>query len=258
MDTNSKNIIKVVEKAVDLLEMLSKSKTGYSVSELSSFMKLPKTTVFRLLTTLREKQYVEKVPDSENYQLGVKLLMLGTVILDRMDLRTIARPFIEELARATNEVVHLAILDDEEVVYLDKVESLDHPIRIYSQVGRRVPAHCTGLGKVFLSEFSDASIDDYISRRGLKKFTANTITDPKELKRRLAEIKEKKYCIDEAEHEENIRCVAAPIWGNDGKIAGAISISGPTIYVTKDRLPDIIANVTETAGKISRALGFRA
>ena len=147
MPTNDRDIIHVVGKAINLLETLSRSKTGFTVSELSAQMGLPKTTVFRLLMTLAGKGYVEKIPNSERYQLGVRLLMLGTTILDRMDLRSIARPFIEDLARKTREVVHLAILDAEEVVYIDKVESLDHPIRIYSQIGRRGTGLLYGFGQ---------------------------------------------------------------------------------------------------------------
>lgn len=258
MPTNDRDIIHVVGKAINLLETLSRSKTGFTVSELSAQMGLPKTTVFRLLMTLAGKGYVEKIPNSERYQLGVRLLMLGTTILDRMDLRSIARPFIEDLARKTREVVHLAILDAEEVVYIDKVESLDHPIRIYSQIGRRVPAYCTGLGKVLLSGLSDQGIDAYVAQNGLKKFTEKTITDSATLKKELAGIREKKYGIDDAEHEEGIFCVAAPLFERSRKMAGAISVSGPVIYITKERLPEIIACVTETAGNISRSLGFQA
>ena len=198
------------------------------------------------------------MPNGDDYQLSVKVLALGTGILDRMDLRGIARPYIEELARQTKEVVHLAVFDAEEVVYIDKVESLDHPIRIYSQIGRRVAAHCTGLGKIFLSAMSDAEIDDYIARRGLPRRTATTITDPASLKRELAGIRERKYGIDESENEEGIRCVAAPIFGSGGKTVGAISVSGPVIYVTKQRLPELIPRVTATAENISRSLGFGA
>jgi IclR family acetate operon transcriptional repressor len=258
MAGGDQDVIKVVEKAIDLLEVLSRSKSGLSVSELAKSMGLPKTTVFRLLSTLRAKKYVEKVPNGDDYQLSVKVLALGTGILDRMDLRGVARPYIEELARQTKEVVHLAVFDAEEVVYIDKVESLDHPIRIYSQIGRRVEAHCTGLGKIFLSALSDADMDDYIARRGLPRRTATTITEPARLKRELADIRKKRYGIDESENEEGIRCVAAPIFANGGKTIGAISVSGPVIYVTKQRLPELITRVTATAESISRSLGFEA
>ncbi|MCR4436608.1 MAG: IclR family transcriptional regulator [Clostridiales bacterium] len=256
MKDRDDNLVQSVDRAITLLEALAEGENGYGITELSNVTGLHKTTVFRLLNTLMSRGYVEKDLKSDKYRLGIRLLLLGSAILDRMDLRNTARPYIKELSDDTKEVVHLAILDEGEAVYIDKVESPDHSIRIYSQIGKRSPLHCTALGKVLLSGLSDSEVEKIIKAKGLKKYTEKTITDFQQLKEEIALTRERGYGFDEIEHEEGIRCVAAPIYDRRGKIVAAISISGPIIYITQERMAELTEKITRTAKAISCQLGY--
>jgi len=235
---------------------LAESKSGSGVTELSRAVGLHKSTVHRLLGTLMRRGYVEKELETENYRLGIKLLMLGSSILDRIDLRNIARPYIQELSKKTKEVVHIAILDEDEAVYIDKVESPDHSIRMYSQVGKRAPLHCTAVGKVLLAALKDEEAEKILRQKGMPRFTKSTITDMQQMKEELSTIRKQGYGFDEIEHEEGMRCVAAPIYDRSGKVIASISISGPIIYVTHFRMPELTDELLKTAKEISYQLGY--
>jgi DNA-binding IclR family transcriptional regulator len=250
------NLVQSVDRAITILETLAKDKDGCRVTELASATGLHKSTVHRLLSTLMSRGYVEKCLGSENYKLGIRILLLGSSILDRMDLRNIAKPYIQELSNRTKEVVHLSILDDGEAVYIDKVESSDHSIRMYSQIGKRGPLHCTAVGKVLLADLRDSEVERIIGQKGMRKYTKSSIDNLNQLKEELSLIRERGYAFDEMEHEEGIRCVAAPIYDQSGKVIAAVSLSGPIIHVTHYRMPELTEQVLETAEEISYQLGY--
>ncbi len=250
------NLVQSVDRAITILETLAKNSEGCRITELANATGLHKSTVYRLLSTLMSRGYVERCVDSENYKLGIRILLLGSSILDRMDLRNIAKPYIQELSRKTKEVVHLSILDNGEGVYIDKVESPYHSIRMYSQIGKRVPLHCTGVGKVLLAGLKDCEIEKIIEQKGMKKFTINTIDNLPMLMEEISRIRERGYTFDEMEHEEGIRCVAVPIYDRLGKVIAAVSLSGPIILVTQCRIPELTEDILKTAKEISHQLGY--
>jgi len=256
MSNLDKNFVQSVDKSITILEALSKEKTGLGVTELSNYTGFPKTTVFRLLFTLMSRGYVEKDIKNDKYLLGIKILQLGSAILNRLEIRTVARPYINELAKKTKEVVHLAILDEGEAVYIDKEESPEHSVRMFSQIGLRGPIHCTGVGKILLSGLSDVEVEKIIEKKGLKRYTKNSITDLQKLKDELLMIRKNGYCFDEMEHEEGIRCVAVPIFDRTDHVIAAISLSGPIFFVTQDRMPELTEEIIRTAKEISRQLGY--
>jgi len=256
MSKNDDNIIQSVDRAVTILEALAENRNGCGITELSHSTGLHKSTIHRLLGTLMRRGYVEKDMETDNYKLGIRLLLLGSSILDRMDLRNIARPYIQELSNKTKEVVHIAILDGDEAVYIDKVESLDHSIRMFSQVGKRAPLHCTAVGKVLLSALEDDEVDRILINKGMTRFTKSTITNIQQMKEELLKIRKQGYGFDEMEHEEGMRCVAAPIYDRKGKVIASISISGPIIYVTHFRMPELTDYILKTAKEISYQLGY--
>lgn len=256
MSERDRDLVQSVDRAISILEALAKEKNGCGVTELSNATGLHKTTVFRLLSTLMSRGYVEKDLNSDHYRLGIRILLLGSAILDRMDLRNVAKPYIQALANKTKEVVHIAILDEGEAVYIDKEESTDHSIRMYSQIGKRGPLHCTGVGKILLAWLSDAEVEKIIEQKGMFRYTKNTITNLQQLKEELASIRERGYGFDELEHEEGIRCVAAPIYDQSGKVIAAISLTGPIIYVTQYRMPELTEEILKTAREISYQLGY--
>ncbi|MTI94328.1 MAG: IclR family transcriptional regulator [Firmicutes bacterium] len=249
--------VQSVERALQILEELARDKHGLGVTRLAAALDLHKSTVHRLLGTLMARGYVDKEPEGDRYRLGTRILFLAGAVLERMDVRTVARPYIRQLSLETNEVVHLAVRDGDEVVYIDKEESpRQNSVRLHSKIGRRAMLHCTAVGKVLLSDLSEQQVSEVIQRTSLPKFTDNTITDAASLEKELAKIRGQGYALDESEHERDIRCVAAPIRDRDGTVIAAISISGPVIHVTGERLPILARAVQDTALKISWELGY--
>lgn len=254
--SNPEGLVQSVDRTFTILEELSKYKEGCGVTALSHVVGLHKSTTHRLLLTLLNRGYVQKDAHTDRYMLGTKFLYLASALLDSMDLRSIARPYIQKLAKDTNETVHLAIREENEVVYIDKVESgRDYSMRMYSRIGKRVPLYCTAVGKVLLSDVNFNQVQELIKENEMVKFTENTIDNHADLEKELNMIKKRGYGIDEIEHEQGIRCVAAPVYDRDGKIVASVSIAGLTIFVTKERLPELIEKITETTMMISTQLG---
>ena len=256
MAKNSENTVQSIDRVIDILEALAEEKGVCSITGLSQKTGLHKSTVHRLLNTLLQRGYIEKEPGNDNYQLGMKILFLGSAILDRMDIRRIAKPFLEELSKLTKEVVHLAILDNGETVYIDKVEGTNSSIRMYSQIGKRGPVHCTGVGKVLLSGLTDSEVENILLEKGMEKYTENTITEIDAFKVHLQKIREMGYALDEREHEEGIRCAAVPIHDLKGRIIASISVSGPIMRFTEDMVQDLISELIKVSEDISYQFGY--
>lgn len=249
------NIVQSIERALRILEELAEENEGLGVTELSKRLDLHKSTVHRILTTLLTFEYVEQDTITERYRLGIKLLYLGGSILERLDLRKEAGSIIRQLALDVNETVHLVIPEGHQVVYIDKYEG-NRTIRMYSQIGRKSPMHASAVGKAILA-FSSKKLLEEILELGLKKYTENTITDPEKFKTHLMEVKKQGYAVDNEEREEGIRCVAAPIFGYNNNVIGAISISGPTVSVTEDRVEELSEKVIDSAKEISIKMGSK-
>jgi len=254
------NLVQTIERASSILDILGQSSQGISIRELSAKLRLPKGTTHRLLSSLSYFGYVRQDPKTRDYFLGFKLVDLGQLLLSQLDLRKEAEPFLRDLAERTRETVHLVFLDRNEIVYIDKVETDQGSsgLRMASRVGLRNPAHSCAVGKVLLSHLSEEELNGIIKEKGLGKRTENTITNPAQLKEHLKNVQAQGYAIDDEENEKGIRCVAAPIYNEGGKVVAAISISGPAFRVTKKMIHETLKKeMTETALKISQRLGFR-
>jgi len=254
------NLVQAIERASSILDVLGKNPHGISVRELSAQVGLPKGTTHRLLSSLTYFGYAQQDAKTRHYSLGFKLVELGNRLLNQLDLRTEAKPFLTDLSKRTQETVHLVILDKNEVLYIDKVESNDNPsgLRMASRVGSRTPAHSCAVGKALLAHFSEEELDKFIKDTGLPKMTENTITDPILLKEHLRLVRSQGYVVDDEENEKGIRCVAAPIRNEVGMVIAATSISGPAIRITKKKIQESLKDeIIETTSKISWKLGFR-
>jgi IclR family KDG regulon transcriptional repressor len=252
---SNENTVQSVERAIVIIEELAKENDGFGVTELSRRLNLHKSTVYRLLSTLVTLGYAEQNPETEKYRLGMKLLYLGGVILERMDLRHEAHDLLKQLSQDVNETVHLVVPDGDQVLYIDKIDSMK-TIRMYSQIGRRATFYASAVGKAILA-YSDENFIEKIISLGLQKRTPKTITNPDELKKCLLKIRLNGYSIDDEENEEDIRCVGAPIFGHTGNVIGAISVSGPIMTVTTEKVEYLAAKVKEYAKKISVRMGWR-
>jgi len=229
---------------------------GVTLTELATGLGLSKSTVLRLVAPLRELRLVDQDPESGRYGLGPQNALLGQIYLERLDVRRIASPLLHQLAQDARETVHLVAFDPPEIVYIDKVES-PQPVRMHSRIGGRQPAYCTATGKVFLAH-ATAEVTDRVIAAGMPARTPNTIISPELLSAELALIRQRGHAIDDVENEEDIRCVAAPVFDHSGAVVTAVSISGPASRVTHDRLAELGSLITETARAITGRLGGAA
>jgi IclR family acetate operon transcriptional repressor len=246
--------IRAVERAIAILKAFSPATPVLGVTELARTLKLHKSTVHRLLATLEQSGFVTQDPAHGRYRLGLPLFELGSLVVNSMELQHVARPYLEDAHRACGETVHLAILDEWDVVYIDKIESI-HQVRMHSQVGRRAPAHCTGLGKALLAGLPAGALDQFIQRRGLRGYTSRTITAPEVLRNHLALVRQRGHAIDGGEHEELIRCAAAPIIDHTGQVVAAASIAAVGVDVESAQFKEYVSLITACTRAISEALG---
>lgn len=248
--------VKSVDKACQLIEMVSDHPEGIGITELAAQAGMYKSTVHRLLTTLMKRGYIEQEESTGRYKLGYTLLDMGMKLLSSIDLRREALSYLQLLANESNEVVHLAILDQGEIVYVEKVES-QNTIRMHSRVGKRVPVHATGLGKAILAFLPASETISIIDRYGLPALTEHTITDRATFLKSLEDTRKNGYAIDVEENQLGISCVAAPIWDNNQRVIAACSVSGPSVRITTERMRELMPLVTRTGFQVSERLGYR-
>lgn len=253
-----KHGVQSVYRALRLLRYIctADNHRGVSLTELAQFIGLSKPSVYRLLSTLEAFHFVSKDPYTGLYRPGSGLLELASLGLERLELRSIALPHLEDLWRATNETVHLAILEDGEVVYIEKRES-QQTVRMYSAVGRRAPAHCTGLGKAMLAFLPPSERKMILEKKGLRAYTERTITSLAAFERECEKIRKKGYALDLGEHEPDIRCVAAPIFDHMGRPIAALSVAIPAFRAgDKEHLQELGPMVVHAAQAVSNKLGY--
>jgi len=254
------NLVQTIERVSSILDILAQRAQGISIRELSSAIGLPKGTTHRLLSSLSFFGYVRQDQRTRNYFLGLKFVELGHIILGQLDLRKVAEPFLRDLADRTKETIHLVILDRNEIVYIDKVETDQNPsgLKMASRIGLRNPAYSSAVGKMILAHFSEEELQNFFKEKTLMRRTENTLTDPILLREHLKTVRRQGYAVDDEENEKGIRCVAAPIYNEIGKAVAAISITAPAFRVTKKTIQETLKReVMETASKISERLGFR-
>ncbi len=247
----------VVDRVVDILETFLWLGPELGVSEISRALDLKKATTHRLLASLRRRNMVAQDPVTRRYRLGGKLWELGSVATSQVDWAARVKPFLEQLTAETGETSHLAVLSDGQVLYVEKVES-SRSLRMPSQVGRRLPFHCTGVGKALVAYLPDEVLDGLIARRGLARFTPHTIIDQRRLHEELARTRERGYALDSEEIEEGLVCIAAPVRDHTAHVVAAISIAGPSSRLRVDDAARHAPFVMKAANAISSALGWQA
>jgi IclR family transcriptional regulator, KDG regulon repressor len=249
--------LRTLDKGLLILEELALlGRAGANAAELGRRLGLHRTTVHRFLGTLVLRGYAEQIEGSDHYRLGIKALALAAASLAGLPLRDIGAPVLEELNRLTHETVHSVVLDEGDVVTVDRLEA-EHPISLRTQIGARRPAYCSATGKAMLAFLPEPMVDAILAR-GMERRTARTITDPRAYKQELLAVRQRGYGLDDEEFTEGIRCVASPVFDLTGRVIGAISLSAPTMRVDLDRLETMALAVVEAAHRLSRQLGYRA
>ncbi|QDR79174.1 IclR family transcriptional regulator [Sporomusa termitida] len=246
-----------VEKSLKILETLSRVE-AMGISELSRELGWGKGTVHRIITTLRIHGYVEQTAN-EKYKLSFKLFELGNRMVNHIGIRKTAHPYLEQLAGITNETVNLAVLDFNQVIYIDRIESRE-PLRMGLDVGTRFPAYCTALGLAILAyldtEKLNALLAEFERQGQFLKYTDKTVVELPLIREQLATVRQRGYSIDDEYYLPGIRGVAAPVFNHSGTVKAAISVAGPAIRMTEAVMAEFMPVVKETANRISVQLGY--
>jgi len=248
--------VQSVERTLDILEALVELGSEVGLVEISQAVSLPLATVHRLLGTLIQRGYVKQNRQNRKYALGFRALQMGSDMRQRFSLRLEARPFLQRLMQRSGESANLAVLDDGEIVYIDQAQS-SRILRMFTQIGNRLPAHSTGSGKVMLA-FSPPEVTEGIVRRhGLQVRTPRTIIDMDAFRGELERIRQRGYAVDDEEQEEGVRCVAVPVRDESGQVIASLSVSGPVTRLDDRRVQSVIPEVLECGNKLSARLGYK-
>lgn len=249
--------VKALVKALRIFECLAEGdQPSYTLTEISRRLHLHVSTVHRLMVNLLRQGFVEQDPSTGGYQLGFRVLRMGLRVLDRLDYRRVAQPLLRELNQKTQETVHLAILQGDYVVSIEKFGS-PQPVGLDARLGGQMPLHCTGVGKALLAYQSEEMLTRLAKSPGFVRFTTRTITALPQLRKELERVRERGYAVDNEEAVEGLRCVAAPVFDHTGRVAAAFSVAGPATRLTPERLLEISPLACETSREISYRLGFR-
>ncbi|MEO0635668.1 MAG: IclR family transcriptional regulator [Pseudomonadota bacterium] len=242
-------------KAMSVLDLVAFSESPLRFKDLLAQTTQPRGTLHRQLSNLIDEGLLEVAPD-HSYRLGLRLLGLAARAWDGNEVRQVAAPHIQRLHEATGETVHLGILRDIEVVYLDKFDARQS-VRMHSQIGKASPSYCTGVGKAALAALDAADASERISRMRFHQHTPSTIISVDALESELESIRADGISFDREEHEPGIHCVAAPVSAHDGNTVGGISVTAPSYRVPMETLKGWSGLVAETARAITEDLSLR-
>ena len=255
MTTKRNPSVQSVERAIDILESFSAEEPGLGVGELSRRVSLPKSTVFRLLTTLESRGFIAQNSETSLYHLGVKLIPLANSVYVYSDLRQVARPYLRSLADTLEETTSLSVLVDAEIINLDQVEFTGRLVVRAGRAGYRMPFHATSAGKAILAYLPEDELERLLASP-LPTLTSATITDSDTLNSQLLEVRTRGYAISFEELEEGLHAISTPICNHEGNVIACISVSGPSYRLTRLRIEEISPQVIQAADQISRDLGY--
>lgn len=243
--------IQVIERAMRLLDALAAQPDPVTLKELSATTGLHASTAHRILNDLVVGRYVERV-DNGLYQLGMRLLELGSLVKGRLNVREAAIAAMRSLHKLTGQTVNLSVQQGDEIVYIDRAWSERSGMQVVRAIGGRAPLHLTSTGKLFLSTADTRQVRAYALRTGLAGHTRNSLTDLERLERELALVRRHGYARDNEELELGVRCIAAGIFDDTGKLVAGLSISAPAERLQDDWIKALV----DTAASISEALGY--
>jgi len=248
-------LINSIIRACSILKCLSKDKAHFKISEVARQLHLDRSATYRILLSLERCGLVEKDEKTGEYSLGMAAFEIGNVYLRQMDFVQISKPFMADLALKVQETVHLAVLSDTEIVYVDKNDS-PRSLGVMSKIGQRAPVHCTALGKALLAFQPEKELSRIINEIRLKPYTRNTITSKNKLIKELRETRKRGYALDQREYEEDVECIGAPVKDHLGNVIAALSISGPQRKINTSHEKLFIRQVMKAAALISSKMGY--
>jgi DNA-binding IclR family transcriptional regulator len=250
----AKGLIGSLLHGLEILDMFERDRSVIGIGEMAQQLGLHRSTTSRLAATLAVAGYLEAAGEPGRYRLSGKLAALGALVASGGQVRQAALPSLQGLVQSLGETGHLGVLEGNEAVTVEVVDGWQ-TVRMHSWVGKRSPAHCSSMGKALLAGLGAEEIDARYPDARLEARTEKTITDRAELKRHLAEVRERGYAVDREELEPHLCCVAAPVFDRTGTVVASISVSGPDSRVDKASIPSTADAVRRTASQISARLG---
>lgn len=238
-----------LRNALRLLNLLNMDEPELNVSELAERLEVGLSTSHRLASTLANEGFIVKDPKTKNYRLDPSILAMGNIIISHMEISRVSSSILERLALKSGETVHIAILRNNKVIYLNKVDSV-HPVYMISHAGKQNPAHCTSSGKVILAYQPESYIENVIAM-GLPAYTVKSITVGTQLKELLKNIRQQGYALSIEELHEGISSIAAPVKHPSGKTVASVNIAGPTQRINPYTIPKLVKMVMKAADDVT-------
>ncbi|WP_020136877.1 IclR family transcriptional regulator [Streptomyces sp. 351MFTsu5.1] len=236
-----------VDRALSILPLLAEGPAD--LGQVADRLGVHKSTALRLLRTLHEHGMVYRQSD-QRYRLGARLIALAQEAMENLDIREIAHPHLVRLNESCGHTVHLAVYEDDEVLYIDKVESR-YPVRMYSRIGKPVALTVAAVAKLLLADLPEAERRALAGSLQYPLYTARSTPDAPAFLEELARVREQGWAVDLGGHEESINCVAAPVRGADGRVVAAMSVSAPNVVVTAEELLTLLPQLRRTAEAVS-------
>jgi len=244
------------DKVLSILEYLANAAEPVRLKTLSADLGMNNSTALRFLTTLEKNGYVQQEAETRRYLLTMKICTLSHKLLSKNNIVFYAKPFLEHLADVFKEVTCLAIEQDMSMMYVATHDGPDNMLKSFHYIGKRAPMHCTGSGKLLLTNYSDDQLLDYLDKKGNIKPTGNTINTFKELKAELERIRKQDYSIDNEECEVGMRCVAIPIRNYTGNIVAGLSVTGPSVRMPLEKIKENLPLLSNISKQLSALLGY--
>lgn len=243
-----------VERALIILKHLSRSGEELGIRELSRALGFSPAGVQKIMNALNAQDFVIQNEETKRYALGPAMLQIGLAMLARLEVRQVARPYLEALAKTTGETAFLGVRDSDEIFYIDKVLP-NSELRMDAPLGVSRPYNCTAVGKVILAHLPTSEFERLAAAESFVQFTPSSITDPTQLAAELEKIRQQGYALDQEEFRVGGCCVAAPIYDHNGQVVAAITAAGPAERVQAS-LDSIIEQVLDKGQEISARLGY--
>lgn len=249
--------VRSLDKALFILDLIGTKNASIDLASLAREARMPKTTTLRMLNTLVRRNFLSYDPATKTYSLGISLIYLGKKAEEQFNLTRILRPFLVEISNEVQETVSLVLLDYDTAVYIDQIIS-KNLIRAVPSIGSHLQLYCTASGKMFLSEFDEEELEDYLQTHPLHPLTPKTITDPLQLRKELLQIKQQGYSIDNEETELGGFCIAVPVRNQTGRLTAVFSITGPAERIRSKNLERLTSYLKSISQKASETLGYKA
>ncbi|MEO8725981.1 MAG: IclR family transcriptional regulator [Acidobacteriaceae bacterium] len=243
-----------VERALTMLDAIGARSAGMTNAEISRALKIPKSSASYILRSLEKAGYLRR--EQAKYRLGLKLLSLRHSALDGLNVRELAMPHLRALSERVKQTAHLAILDGAEAVYVEKVDAPSF-IKLDTWIGRRIDLHSTSVGKAIAAYLAAPELSAILERRPLRRHTEFTIITPTGFLAELEKVRRDGYAMDDEENTLGLRCVAAPVFGADGRIQASVGVSGIVSQVTTNDIPRIAVEVLQAAQRVSKSMGYQ-